>query len=346
MVLSFPNLRSFNLLSSKLAVKGLDPTSITTRLDTMNRSLGFTDEAGKVDATGFRQVGDDIVFGNSATPYTSFLSLSAADQTAFLNSSINFPDPNIRAKIASSLDSNFASSTAIDLARAANAKSIVTAKQYFVDSAGNIRTTDPRFGELMGKFGTVVSFGAKVGITYFVLNKLAESNSGCFIIGPQGQKIGVSGDCNCLGGAANPNAQACCTKCRATGETDLLCPEDLPASSSGTRTYVCPATTVQQNAPALPLFRASQTCASCGCKTEWQLCNISTDPLDLLWDMASDVGNVITDLGNGVMEIGKQLVGVLSEPIKIVLITVGIAIAVAGIIAAVVFVLKKKNKLK
>ena len=92
--------------------------------------------------------------------------------------------------------------------------------------------------------------------TLHLLNSLRESNSGCFLEGPQGESTRLSGSvdgCSCASvdslGGPNPFRQSCCAACKSGGDTSLICPSDSP-SDTWTVPYVCPSDAAEAEAEA------------------------------------------------------------------------------------------------
>jgi hypothetical protein len=349
---------------------------VTSGLNALNARWGLLDEADQK----FRVENNVIVIGKNKVSLDAFNKLSTTAKVDFMNSPDNF-DLSVRTKMDAALDANFVDievrTKALELGKTSmeSFKSKVTVN-------GEIVTTSTSWTGVMDKLNKL--FLAAAGVWGLVaLNNLLEGNTGCFLVGPDGEKerVGNGTDCNCVGDT-NPLRTTCCTACKVGGDDSLICPDDV-ASDKWTDPYVCPGDTQEGNAPrrgvrsaisvsaAASLARATalakpataassvdvtaaaaSTCTSCGCDVagEWKLCVETSDIFDTIADLFAGAGEFLEEGADGLFELVKAPLDFLSgigDAFKNVFVYVAIAVGVGVVVTVAVLVaraVKKKKK--
>jgi hypothetical protein len=209
-------------------------------LKTANDGWGFSDGTGKIDGTnGFWNDAGTVKVGTMKVD--DFLKLSDKAKFDFLNSDAFPVSVKNKLKIDSNFSPDFAKSVEVGLpGRRAAALDLMDGNQV---KPGKIS----KFDSFMSKFNAKMALGGVVTLwTLSEILKLAEAQSGCFLVGPDGQEEKVSsGNCSCEGGEGNPNAYACCQACNANGD-NFLCPGLVSSDDPPPPTYECPSEAVQQ----------------------------------------------------------------------------------------------------
>lgn len=363
-------------LSRAFTLTQLVPTDLAmiNALQSLNNTFGFTPNAdGALPASRFRVENNKVKVGNISLD--EFFAMSKSDQVNYLKTSTDFDDTT-RVKVGLAIDQNF-----VDVAT--RAKVLKLSDQGLLDMQkkispdGSINTSHPSWTKLMSSLTTLSLLAGGVAWSLTLLNELVEANSGCFLVGPNGEETRLgTGDCNCAttdaSGAVNLYRQACCTACKSHGDTSLICPGDTP-SATWTQPYVCPtdpiptpvaamrsalstsATVAMARAEALARAKkttpvtyatAISTCQSCGCKTEsWTLCYRKATVWGVIVGIAADAGKILTEAVDGFVDIGADaLGGLLSGVLRPIVISIGVAVGVAIIVAVVMLVVKKRRK--
>jgi hypothetical protein len=363
-------------LSSLQMTKAMNGLTSGPDLDMLLRSAndgwGFSDGTGTIDGTnGFWVDAGTPKVGSMNV--SDFMKLSDKAKFDFINSDA-FPT-DVRTRMSGKIDSNFTSD--FQAVREKGLPSRRAAEADYMD--GN--TVKPaqvgNFQVFMDKFSVKMALGGAAGVWGLVeLIKLAEAQSGCFLVGPEGQEEKVSaGDCSCEGGVGNPNAGACCSACNTTGDS-FLCAGGVSDEDPPPPNYTCPSETVvagrarqfartsisAQAAKArdravniasskVPVSASENTtlkdgCVSCGCTELWTLCHREVSIFDAIGDLLASLGDIIEQTVDGLLNIVKAALGEILSVVKMVMIIVGVAVAAAIVIGVTVVVVKKLKKKK
>ena len=372
-------------------LRGLTSTSpsLIHSLDALNTGWGFTPDAfGAQPGSRFRLEGGQVMIGNITLDV--FNSMSLTQKVDFFNDPTVF-DGAVRTKISNAIDGNFVdpSTRARSLEMGRSSLEKTEADLRVNGQAGTVNTASVKWTTLMGKLSKVALHGAAALWTLNKLNELVESNSGCFMEGPNGESMRMGGRdsfCGCAEtdttGAINALRQACCTKCKISGDTALICPTDSP-SDMWTDPYVCPAdplsgaqvrlgkksrssisayaAAAQKRAETLALAQRQastavlsgttevDTCTSCGCSTEageWKLCMREASVWSVIGGIVADAGMMIVEGLDGLPDIVSALLGALAGPIKMVLTVVGVAVGAAIVVGASIMIARAAKKKK
>ena len=363
--------------TSSLAV--LSP-ALAESLSFHNNTFGFTPDAdGNLPSTAFRVEAGQIKVGNITLK--EFVALSTEGKAQFLNDPDVF-DASTRANMNKAIDVNYVDEARRTQLIESNRK-VIEELEKRVTTNGIVNTNHVAWVDLMGKLGKTTLLGVGLTWTYLKLKELAEKNSGCFLIGPNGeeQRLGSagSGGCTCAPttayGDSNPYHAVCCTKCK-LDDSSLVCPGDTPSSTASVP-YTCPEAALggvrsplggvrsvlsidsatalakadvlgRAAAKADVLGRAAQSavpaaCHSCGCSTDWKLCERTTGVMDVINDLVSDLGNELLEGVDGVFDIVASTISSITTTVKVI-IAVGAVVGAAVLIGVVVSVVRKRKK--
>ncbi len=218
-------------------------------LPALNNAFGFrvADGAdGATDASGFRvdSGSGNIHIGKVGRSITvdAFIDMTGRSQRAFLNNDLNFT-PEMQGRMKTAVNGNFATVKNSGLAKKKGAANLKKAEADMPVPSGE------KWSKFMGKFSKLMEYGVKgtfVLWTLAQLNELVSENTGCYLVGPDGQQTKKPGECNCL--VAEPdNRDACCMACKGQaiddgvvgGNADLICASD--AADADKTPYRCPA---------------------------------------------------------------------------------------------------------
>ena len=362
-----------NFISSLTMTKAMNGLASGPDLDLLVRSAndgwGFSDGTGAIDGTnGFWVDAGTPKVGTMRV--ADFMKLTDKAKFDFINSDA-FPS-DVRSRVGGKIDANFTPDlqAVLDKGLAARKK----AELDFMD--GN--TVKPEkvgaFNVFMEKFSFKMAFGGALGVWGLVeLIKYAEAQSGCFLVGPEGQEEKVSaGDCSCAGGVGNPNAGACCNACNTSGDS-FLCPGDVSDTDPPPPNYVCPSETqapgrarqlsrssisataakARDRAQAVASVRPSHSvsgladgCVSCGCSAGWTLCHREVSIFDAIGGLLGSIGDILEEGLNGLLEIVEAGLGQVTGMVKMIILIVGVSVAVAVVIGVTVVVVKKMKQKK
>jgi hypothetical protein len=342
-----------------------------------NDGRGFVDDTGGISGKngfwvkdGRPQIGD--------MPLSDFLRLTPKKRVDLLNSGAF--SPGVMTRVKTKLNATFSSNSKASRNKGAPAARGAELDMMTPDGKSVKPGMKARFGAFVDKFSDRMKFGAKLGAaawTVATLLQLAEANSGCYLVGPDGEEEKVSGaDCSCSGDA-NPNATACCNACNSGGD-QFLCPGVGWVGDNPPAAYVCPtdvppagrarqmratmsvtaaramdrATTL--SATKLSAAKLSEgdstTAIPCGCEKggQWVLQQRSSSVFGVMADMLASAGLMIVDVAKGVTGAAWDIVGdglgALTKPLTTLFIAVGALIGVAAIAGVVVAVAKARKK--
>lgn len=363
-MVKFPNFDSAMSLTRKM--DGLAPGPNLDRLmRNANDGWGFADSNGAIEGkNGFWMDGGKPKIGDLDLP--DFLKMSKKAQLDYLNSDVF--SSSVMSRVSGKMKTNFSPDYKKSLAR--GAESVKLATDDFMDDSGTaIKPNRASAFDLLTKnFSAKMKFGAAVGAgTWGLVSllQLAESRSGCFLVGPDGQEEKVGGDCTCAG-EGNPNTDKCCQACVAGGD-QVLCPgtewtgEDPPPS------YACPGVAVPGRARRMratisasaarsrdraksmastKVAAASQDKVSCGCVKagEWYLEHREVSLFGVMGSMLASAGMMLKKLANGLWDIVKDGLGQLAAPLKMILIVLGAVVGLAVLAGITVMVVKAKKR--
>ena len=356
---------------------GISPGALDDMMKAANDGWGFTDSTGKVDgsngfwkdpATGKVKVGGlDI---------EAFLKMSNKSKLDYINSDVF--SSSARNRVNTKLDANFSPDFKKSVEAGLPGR---RAAQADIMDGGQVKPGKVgTFDALMSKFSAKMAFGAAAGVwTLVQLQQLAESLSGCFLVGPDGQEEKMSaGDCSCAGDT-NPNALACCSACN-TGGDNFLCPGLVSSDDPPPPGYQCPsevetppgrarqmratisaqAAKSRDRAKAIASTRPAPqalfdldlggggSCVSCGCDKggEWTLCHREFGVFDVIGNLLAAGGEMLQETAEGVWDIVSDGVMEIASAMKIVIIVISVVVALAVAAAVTVGVIKIVKKKK
>lgn len=343
--------KPLNLSSALGMIKYMDSMPLGSAMDdlirTSNGAWGFADEFGDISGTaGFRIDAGVPKIGNKTVG--DFLKMSSKARLDFLSNDAVFDA--VRTRMDNAVNNNFTDNFTRVLDEGVPVRNKAQADLMNID--GKTVKNPGKFDFLVKNMDKALKFGAVAAVSTWSaikLVELAEAGSGCFLVGPEGEESKVSGgDCDCLGGSDNPNAQSCCEACVESGD-DVLCPGttwnnpdvDPPVD------YVCPTPTTAGRArrmranPTLSVSAAKardrasglarskkaaaagggeqrsllggndETCVSCGCASaNWLLCHRDLGVFDVIANMAASVGKKIVET---VVDIGEGILDTFYE---------------------------------
>lgn len=350
------------------AMDGLLPgPGLDRMIRVANDGWGFADDVGSIDGpNGFWMDGGTLKIGGMTFP--NFMKLSNAGRIEYLNSDAF--SVSVRDRLNTKINQNFSPDYAKSLAK--GDPTLRLAEADMMD--GKIIKNPTMWDNFVKKFSTAMKFGVggtAVVWTAIELAQLVDAQSGCFLVGPDGQEEKVSsGDCSCEG-EENPNTASCCNACISAGDS-VLCPEvTWTADTPSPPDYVCPgsvepagrarkmrsaisasAALARDRAQSLSrtpagLLTGGQTCVSCGCdKALWQLCNREGSLFGAIGGLLAGVGKMLVKGLGGIWDIVSDGLGNLLSPLKTIFIIVGVAVGVAIVIGVVVAIIKAKKKQK
>jgi hypothetical protein len=333
-------------LSQVRPMNGLPSGSqMDSLLKTANDGWGFGDGTGKIDGTnGFWNDAGTVKVGTMKV--SDFLKLSDKAKFDFINSDAFSSAARTKlGKMDTDFSPDFAKSKEAGLpGRRAAALDLMDGNQV---KPGKVS----KFDGLMSKFSAKMALGGAAAIwTLSELIKLAEAQSGCFLVGPDGQEEKVSsGNCSCEGGEGNPNAYSCCEACNVGGD-NFLCPGLVSSDDPPPPNYVCPSESAQQqpipgrarkmvratisaqaakardraqvvasssprksSPPQTPsglLSGEDETCTSCGC-VEGGAWNLCHRELGI-FDV---IGNMLAGIGQKIVEVAEDAFDIISDGI-------------------------------
>lgn len=344
---SVPAARNFTSVSKML--EGADTIVKPDLASAMNKSIGLPD----THPSAVRFEFGEFVVGKSPNVKSikDFNAMTPSQRVTFLSDSKTFDGVDTGSTANSIMSKDFG---------AVKARSMLTARSINLTTP----TTKSRIiTGLVAKLALVVG-----GVwTIMKIRSLMESESGCFLTGPDDYRVKVSSDmnmCTCANKTAAPLVrQACCIACKRTQPT-LECGE-TGMSESG---YMCPfggnpptASRLSLSAASAQSLRRAQvasspllgvcadgSCVSCGCDNEdFRLCCVRVDELDVIAGLAASVGKEIMEIGEDAFDFVTSKVGeALSKLTKPLVIGAAVVFAVAAVIALAVIIpkfIKKKS---
>lgn len=346
----FPNLSSFaTAFSSALMRRKISPDVPDVELSSLNTQFGL-DGATLFDGTSghIRKVNGQIKIGDML--FDDFNKLSLDAKLEFINTKFN---PGSVTKFSDRINSKFVDASKRVRALDEGASGVARAEKGSLKADGTVNTGSKSWTTLMTKLAVV--YGGTWTLLY--INKLLEGNSGCFLMGPDGEEERLSGDkenCNC----STPNsiyANACCTKCKLNGDTNLICPNESQTdnwtipyenvcpsiSSSAARSLTsrvtrsrsaisasADAAQVQAEAMALALAatappRAATATATSALSSSSVCTSCGCSPEAGLWKLCYRDESVFSIIGGLVADVGKKIVEGVDGALDIIDATLG-----------------------
>ncbi len=290
---------------------GVDGAEIAKQI---NEDLGLSEDSGLSFEDGEWKMGDESV--------DDLLSEGPEKLKEFMESESNFSKAEI-AEMSENLRDNekFPDKETQQKAEEMSKPGLKKAQEEFGEDPGQNPESKSKFNDWLKRLAKVGLVG---GLSYEVLNSIAQTKSGCFLVDTKSSNtVGmlVTGDCNaqtctCANTPfGHAGRQACTSKCPGPS---YKCPQDPRAQVQGSinDSQECEANT-------------ADICVPCGCPvgtSEWQLCRRKVNVWGVLGSIMSKVGQFINKVADDVENVVDSGTWIITHWWVILLILAGLMI--------------------